>query len=862
MPGVKTRRKATSSVSRLVGTGREFVPSELPTARDVLRLAVLKRQQGEDRRNYGVDQLVTDVISSLLAQWQKANPHFTWPVTSHRATISAKIKKLWLRAVDISLGKRSGDKQRFMERLDNLLDILKCQCPIRLCAEFGCAGCDIGAHIDCRCSKAQKIPLIELVFVNGQRGKVGSVGPHQIGAVDRPESVRLEAAAQRLERQRVAEETRRKKAEEVSLQEVELRRRRDSLAKQLDCDRARQNDEDIADEERDSCTAEQLVLRKDRVSEKSDSGDTEEKRKEIRRSRKQLMKQLHQSNADIEKEPSEEVSHEDDFTVGEGPSSRKRTAKSYNTADITNIALASMRHHTGLRETAEIATAAWIDAGLISSEDTRLVIDHAKVKRAQEKVIKTLQNSFEEEVKEEGVSCLLFDGRRDETKVLLEAEESDRQFPGLVKEEHYSVCKEPGGKYLFHFVPEEGTKKRKHAEVIADHLVEWLKERRIEDCLQAIGGDSTNVNTGWEGGVMQHVETKLDRKLVWLVCDLHTGELSLRHLVTSLDGPTLSNNRWSGPVGKLLDTATELEINHSFTRITTGPPLIDLGEAVVNDLSTDQAYGYKIVTAIQTGRLPPSLALLEVGPVSHSRWLTTALRFCRLWISKHNLRGKALETLRLITEFVVGVYIPTWFYVKVRSKWVEGPRHILYQLECLRSQRKEVLSTVMPTVQRSAWYAHSEAVLQAMLCSDEEEERREAVERIIKLRGEGYEETQLGDNHVRPRRTPVINMGAVRLTELIDWSVDVMEPPLTCHITTTALKKFLKEPMEVPDWPSHTQSVERCVRLVTEAATHVYGHERRDGRIRSQVASRYLMPKNRSKKDLVSLVSFQETAAV
>ena len=67
----------------------------------------------------------------------------------------------------------------------------------------------------------------------------------------------------------------------------------------------------------------------------------------------------------------------------------------YNTKDISNIALASMRHHTGLRETAEIATAAWIDAGLISPEDTHLVIDHNKLKRAQEKLVGNLHEDFE-----------------------------------------------------------------------------------------------------------------------------------------------------------------------------------------------------------------------------------------------------------------------------------------------------------------------------------------------------------------------------------------------------------------------------------------------------------------------------------
>ena len=80
--------------------------------------------------------------------------------------------------------------------------------------------------------------------------------------------------------------------------------------------------------------------------------------------------------------------------------------RSRNKKDISNIALASIRHHTGLRETAEIATAAWIDGGLITEDDTHLVIDHNKVKRAQDKIMAELNEKFEEELKVKGISCI------------------------------------------------------------------------------------------------------------------------------------------------------------------------------------------------------------------------------------------------------------------------------------------------------------------------------------------------------------------------------------------------------------------------------------------------------------------------
>ncbi|KAJ8405307.1 hypothetical protein AAFF_G00322980 [Aldrovandia affinis] len=53
----------------------------------------------------------------------------------------------------------------------------------------------------------------------------------------------------------------------------------------------------------------------------------------------------------------------------------------------------------------------------------------------------------------------------------------------------------------------------------------------------------------------------------------------------------------------------------------------------------------------------------------------------------------------------------------------------LAKLDCLKSQRKEVMDLVMPTVRRSALYAHSEAILQTLLCSEDQKERIEGVER-------------------------------------------------------------------------------------------------------------------------------------
>ena len=159
----KTRKKSGSHLSNYLGTGKELLPSELPTTRDLLRFGLLKREQSEeDKRNYTVDQLVKEMMSALVEQWQKANAQFQFPVINHPDTIYKKVKTLWDEAVKVSLGRgKLKDKERFSEKLDKLVDILNCKCPITLCPEYGCEDtCEKEAHIKCICKSDHKIPVL------------------------------------------------------------------------------------------------------------------------------------------------------------------------------------------------------------------------------------------------------------------------------------------------------------------------------------------------------------------------------------------------------------------------------------------------------------------------------------------------------------------------------------------------------------------------------------------------------------------------------------------------------------------------------------------------------------------------------
>lgn len=248
---------------------------------------------------------------------------------------------------------------------------------------------------------------------------------------------------------------------------------------------------------------------------------------------------------------------------------------------------------------------------------------------------------------------------------------------------------------------------------------------------------------------------------------------------------------------------------YSFKKIDVGPNLIDLSPEVVKDLSTDQKQFYKRCKAAKTGILPREVALCKSGNVVHSRWLTTAETFLELWESNHGLEGELYDRLEKIVTFIVSVYGPMWFNIKVKHSWLEGPRHILTELSLLRLQSPEVQEIVRPTVKRSAWNSHSESVLQTMLCSEDKEERVFAVSMVLKIRGKN----KCGDLRQRSRKHPELLMDSTSLQGMIDWK-KAKEPVLSCRLSKAEICSFRETPMKVPYFCLHTQGIERAVKEV------------------------------------------------
>ena len=131
------------------------------------------------------------------------------------------------------------------------------------------------------------------------------------------------------------------------------------------------------------------------------------------------------------------------------------------------------------------------------------------------------------------------------------------------------------------------TRTSKPARQAAVALNEWMVQYGVDKTVLVIGGDSTNPNTGWKGGMLAHLEKLLDRKCYWVVCMLHTTELPLRHLFSTLDGKTNSKDGWTGPVGKLLMTINSIPRVTKFEPIPGLEPLVQIPDNIVQKMSTD-----------------------------------------------------------------------------------------------------------------------------------------------------------------------------------------------------------------------------------------------------------------------------------
>ena len=503
-----------------------------------------------------------------------------------------------------------------------------------------------------------------------------------------------------------------------------------------------------------------------------------------------------------------------------------------NRIKIPSLSLSCDRAGVSDRAGALIASSVLCDVGIIQKDDLSCVIDKNKLRRGKIAQRKVLQD--QEKSSTETIRSIFFDGRKDET--LCQVRRGTKMYTSTSPEEHYAILEEPNTKYLGHVTPAGST-----AEDVSNALLKFLRTKNVD--ILAIGCDGTVVNTGHKNGVIAKIEQEYGKNIQWLICQLHANELPLRHLVIHKDGKTTGPNSFVGPIGKMLQNCEQLPI-YNFMAISCDETFVGS-----TNLSTDQKYLAEIHEAVVLGFCPEDLAGRNPGNISHSRWLTTANRFMRLYISTN----KPSDKLMSIMNYIVKVYVPTWFDVKRHCLAKDGAKNLhrlILRVDKLSDEESK--NIVLSVIQRNGFFAHPENILLAMVSDDSEIIRRLGWRRILKIR-----ESAQSNELVRAFRVPPINFQSNLYYEMIDWSKNVItEPPLFKNIPLQDIKEMAStgrsfEFGPLQKLPCHTQAVERHVKIITEASKHVCGNDARDGYIRSILKSRDEIPSFTSKKSFM-----------
>ena len=411
-----------------------------------------------------------------------------------------------------------------------------------------------------------------------------------------------------------------------------------------------------------------------------------------------------------------------------------------------------------------------------------------------------------------------------------------------IQTEHFTCVSEPGGSYLTHVTPEGGT-----GRAIAREMVDLVRERNID--LVVMGMDGTSVNTGVHNGVIRLTELELGIPVQHIICLLHMNELPLRHIFYDLDGVTAGPDTFKGDLGKELSKDVWKEKVVAFPRVKGKLP--DISEEQLKDTSRDQRLLYQLASALQSGNVPDKVACATIGPIMHARWLTLACRILRKGLSTK----KPSKKLSTLLSFLMNFYVPAWFRIKFSPHCQSGALHFAYLVELAQGLKSGTREIVQKVLCDNPYFAHPENVVIALLADQNEELRRKGVLYILKAREEFDE-----DSHPRQFLKPQINLNAKSYDQLIDWEqVQSTEPPLTMKMCKEELLKGLEEPIRLPDYPCHTQSVERTVPVVTESCLQKVGYSGRHQWILSTMESRDLVHTFQSKQDEMPCVLKNES---
>ena len=130
-----------------------------------------------------------------------------------------------------------------------------------------------------------------------------------------------------------------------------------------------------------------------------------------------------------------------------------------------------------------------------------------------------------------------------------------------------------------------------------------------------------------------------------------------------VDGKTAGLSEFSDQIGKSFPSC------HMLSAVDFEPIKCNFPQVTASDLSTDQDYLLKICMAVDSGECSAILAAQDPGTMSHARWVTMANAIVQKYIGTSNPSTQ----LKKLTEFIMRVYAPMWFFIKCNGKVKDAP---------------------------------------------------------------------------------------------------------------------------------------------------------------------------------------------
>ena len=165
------------------------------------------------------------------------------------------------------------------------------------------------------------------------------------------------------------------------------------------------------------------------------------------------------------------------------------------------------------------------------------------------------------------------------------------------------------------------------------------------------------------------------------------------------------------------------------------------------------------------------------------------------------------------------------------------PVFIFGMIQNIRLQSPTIGKAALENLNFNAFGLLPKNVLYSMICSDNMMVRRLAIMKILSIRK--------STTTKRLNKIPVIKYDAAHWYELIDLSQPgICEPALTADIDAEILSDAMEKGinLQLLVLPCHSQSVERAVKLTSEASHLVYGQETRHRHIVTKYCCRQVRP--------------------